>query len=68
MSTFRSFVIKENNGAISGVQIDSAKRKYNGVVVLSELREIKKRPYLQAEGVVLRDDGTLLITEKGMKY
>lgn len=52
---------------LSGVQIDSAKRKYNGVVVLSELREIKKRPYLQAEGAVLCDDGTLLITEQRYK-
>lgn len=51
----------------SNIAIDSAKRRYKGVNLATEISEIRKRPYLQAEGVVLRDDGTLLITEKRYK-
>lgn len=51
----------------SNIAIDSAKRRYKGVNLESEIREIRKRPYLQAEGAILRDDGTLLITEKRYK-
>ena len=51
----------------SGIAIDSAKRRYKGVNLATELSEIRKRPYLQAEGAVLRDDGTLVITEQRYK-
>ena len=51
----------------SNIAIDSAKRRYKGVNLATEISEIRKRPYLQAEGVILRDDGTLLITEKRYK-
>lgn len=51
----------------SNIAIDSAKRRYKGVNLATEISEIRKRPYLQAEGVVLRDNGTLLITEKRYK-
>ena len=51
----------------SNIAIDNAKRRYKGVNLATEISEIRKRPYLQAEGVVLRDDGTLLITEKRYK-
>jgi hypothetical protein len=37
------------------------------VNLATEISEIRKRPYLQAEGAVLRDDGTLLITEQRYK-
>lgn len=51
----------------SNIAIDSAKRRYKGVNLATEISEIRKRPYLQAEGAVLRDDGTLLITEQRYK-
>lgn len=51
----------------SNIAIDSAKRRYKGVNLATEISEIRKRPYLQAEGVVLRNDGTLLIREKRYK-
>lgn len=51
----------------SNIAIDSAKRRYKGVNLATEISEIKKRPYLQAEGVILRDDGTIVITEKRYK-
>ena len=51
----------------SNISIDSAKRRFKGVNLATEISEIRKRPYLQAEGAVLRDDGTLLITEQRYK-
>lgn len=51
----------------SGIAIDSAKRRYKGVNLESELREIKNRPYLQSEGAILQNDGTIVITEKRYK-
>lgn len=51
----------------SGIAIDSAKRIYKGVNLESELREIKNRPYLQSEGAILRNDGTIVITEQRYK-
>lgn len=51
----------------SNIAIDSAKRRYEGINLETEIRKIKKRPYLQAKGAVLRNDGTLLIIEKRYK-
>lgn len=51
----------------SNIAIDSAKRRYRGVQLESELNSIKSRPYLQAKGVVLQNDGTLVVTERRYK-
>ena len=50
----------------SNIAIDSAKRRYKGVNLASEISDIRKRPYLQSEGAIL-DGEKVLIVEKRYK-
>ncbi len=50
---------------LSNIAIDSAKRKYD-VQPETELKEIRKRPYLKAEGIILNDSG-MYVTERRYK-
>ena len=51
----------------SGIAIDSAKRLYKDVFLETELKEIKKRPYLQVKGVVLNDAGAFHVERRYKK-
>lgn len=51
----------------SGIAIDSAKRLYKDVSLETELKEIKKRPYLQVKGVVLNDSGAFHVERRYKK-
>lgn len=51
----------------SCIAIDSAKRRYKGVELVTELKKLKERPYLKAKGAILQNDGTITLVEKRYK-
>ena len=51
---------------LSNIAIDSAKRRYD-LQIASEIKEIKKRPYLRIDGAVIVDDSILITGDKRYK-
>ena len=51
----------------SNIAIDSAKRRYKGVNLETEISQMKERPYLKIKGAILQNDGTIRLTERRYK-